>query len=981
MENSKWVSNAKLGATVASAAFAFYLYFKDDAVGSVRVDKSVTRASFHFPIIGSLYEMVKDIDSSLLKITDEVNSPNFDKAVVLSMPFAEPTIVVNDPESVEYITNTNFENYIKGSFTKSRMTDVLGNGIFNTDGHDWFIQRKLAARILTNRNFKINIETVFTDNIKIFINVLNDGVAKGENVDVHNLLHRYFMDSFGKIAYGIDLNSLSEGALNYVSSFDRCQNAMGDRFINPFWPITERFNPQLKKDVEIVRGFGNKVVEDRKLNGNNGSGSDLLSLFMDHRNEDGSALSSNELADHVINFILAGRDTTSQALSWTIYCLDQNPTVKAKLIEEIDAVLGDQIIPEYDQIKKMKYANAVFKETLRLYPSVPREGKIAVNADILPNGTKIPKGANLAFSPYAMGRSEKIWENASEYKPERWFDGKNPSNYAYVAFMCGPRICLGKNLAELQGVFTLVALYKNFGFSVIDPSSVQLKMSLTLPMKNGPLVVPSGMQDSWFQTAKACTVIAVAGGIFYWYYKDDAIGSIKVDQSIPRTSFHLPIVGSLFALIRDMDNSIDLISQELNSPDFDKAVVVSVPFSEPRIMIHDPASIEYITNTNFDNYVKGSFTHSRMADVLGRGIFNSDGVHWYMQRKLTAKIMTSRNFKLFIDTVFTDNIEILLAVLSSFACNGTPVDMHDMLLRYFMDSFGKIAYGVDIKSLVEPTPKYVAAFDRTQNTIGNRFINPLFRITDKFKSHLKEDIQMIRDFGNKVVSERKDKKGNSDLLSLFMDHRNEDGSELTTEELADHVISFILAGRDSTTQALCWTLYCLSNNSNVTKKLLQEIDEILGGQLLPTYEQIKQMKYANAVFKETLRLYPSVPREGKVAANDDTLPNGVKVPKGAIVTFYPYAMGRSDKLWEHANEYKPERWLNTKQPSQYKYTAFMCGPRSCLGKALAEIQGVFTLVSILKSFSVTIIDPSLVTKFMSLTLPMKNGLLCQLKKK
>ncbi|KAJ3316301.1 hypothetical protein HDV06_003868, partial [Boothiomyces sp. JEL0866] len=352
MSKNPWLENAKVCATIAGAAYALYWYYKDDAVGTIKVDKSIPRTSFHLPIIGSVYKLLRDIDGSLDLVSEETNSPNFDKAVVISVPFAEPTILVHDPESVEYVTNTNFENYIKGSFTKSRMTDVLGNGIFNTDGHDWFVQRKLAAKILTNKHFKNNIDTVFTDNINVFISVLSDCVEKRENADMHSLFHRYFMDSFGKIAYGIDLKSLSEGALSYVASFDRCQNAMGDRFINPFWPITERFNSQLKRDIEIVRGFGNRVVQDRKANGNN-NGNDLLSLFMDHRNEDGSALSSEELADHVINFILAGRDTTSQALSWTIYCLDQNPGVKAKLVEEIDQVLGEQSIPEYEQIKKM----------------------------------------------------------------------------------------------------------------------------------------------------------------------------------------------------------------------------------------------------------------------------------------------------------------------------------------------------------------------------------------------------------------------------------------------------------------------------------------------------------------------------------------------------------------------------------------------------------------------------------------------------
>ncbi|KAJ3322246.1 Protein kinase alk2, partial [Boothiomyces sp. JEL0866] len=374
MGPKNWIDKSRdayyIGAAVIGVASAVYWYYKDDAIGStVRVDKSVPRFKIHNPVFGGLLAMLKDVDESGNLISDEINDPGFDKAKVLTIPFAEPTIFVNDPESVEYITSTNFENYVKGDYTKPRMTDVLGNGIFNTDGHDWFTQRKLAAKILTNRNFKINIETVFTDNIKIFVGVLNQAVKNGDSVDMHSIFHRYFMDSFGKIAYGIDMGSLSNGIPNYVASFDRSQNTMGDRFINPFYRLSDLLNSNLKTDVKLIREFGRNVVEDRKKGLHTGNKSDLLSLFMEQRNEDGSELSTDELADHVINFILAGRDTTSQALSWTLFCLSKNPAAKSALVQEIDEILGDQLIPEYDQIKKMKYATAVFKETLRLYPS------------------------------------------------------------------------------------------------------------------------------------------------------------------------------------------------------------------------------------------------------------------------------------------------------------------------------------------------------------------------------------------------------------------------------------------------------------------------------------------------------------------------------------------------------------------------------------------------------------------------------------
>ncbi|RKO85708.1 cytochrome P450, partial [Blyttiomyces helicus] len=142
-----------------------------------------------------------------------------------------------------------------------------------------------------------------------------------------------------------------------------------------------------------------------------------------------------------------GRDTTAQALSWTFYMLAKNPAVEEKLVEEVMQTLGDALAPTYDQIKTMRYANAVFHETLRLYPSVPKESKQALADDVLPDGTLVDAGMVVVWIPYAMGRSRAIWgAHAHEYKPERWLGEKDlqPSSYEYPVFNAGPRICLGR---------------------------------------------------------------------------------------------------------------------------------------------------------------------------------------------------------------------------------------------------------------------------------------------------------------------------------------------------------------------------------------------------------------------------------------------------------------------------------------------------------------------------------------------------------
>lgn len=170
-----------------------------------------------------------------------------------------------------------------------------------------------------------------------------------------------------------------------------------------------------------------------------------------------------------------------------MFYLLTNPEKLTKFLNEIEATLGSADTPTYEQVKSMKYANAAFHEALRLSPVVPKNIKLCLSDDVLPDGTPIPKGALILFSTWCMGRDEKIWgPDASKFKPERWIEAeKQPTQFEYLVFNAGPRVCLGKTFAELQGVFTLVSLFRKFEFSMVDPESIVYGNSLTLPMRDG----------------------------------------------------------------------------------------------------------------------------------------------------------------------------------------------------------------------------------------------------------------------------------------------------------------------------------------------------------------------------------------------------------------------------------------------------------------------------------------------------------------
>jgi cytochrome P450 len=157
-------------------------------------------------------------------------------------------------------------------------------------------------------------------------------------------------------------------------------------------------------------------------------------------------------------------------------------------VEAAGAAAGLAALPSFEQVRRMTYAHAVLCETLRLHPSVPKQVKHAVAADVLPDGTHVPAGACVLYSSYVMGRSEAVWgADAEQFRPERWLaaeGGGAASSFCFLAFNAGPRICLGKGLAELEGVFALVGLLR-YRLQVVEGQEVTYVPTLTLPIKGG----------------------------------------------------------------------------------------------------------------------------------------------------------------------------------------------------------------------------------------------------------------------------------------------------------------------------------------------------------------------------------------------------------------------------------------------------------------------------------------------------------------
>ncbi|CDH48255.1 cytochrome p450 [Lichtheimia corymbifera JMRC:FSU:9682] len=488
------------GAAVAGVTALAAIYHDRAVFDEVRKDV-VTQPGW--PLVGNLPVLLQWKDKLHEFLLEGFTSLD-EQTLTMSALGIPRHIATVDPRNVEHLLKTNFENYIKGPEFHGAMNDLFGNGIFNANGEDWKYQRKTASLIFNVKNFRDQFTDVFVQEIDYMSETIWDKAAENhESVDFHDIMFKFTLDSFILLGFGVQLNALgSKGKVPFAAAFDEAQKNTFQRFVNPIWPITERIQKMLapwrdgmKDHLHVVDSFAREVTEKRREEMAAGEvKKDLLSRFMQARNANGEPLNNNELRDIVLNFVIAGRDTTAQALSWTFYMLMCHPRVEAKLLDEINTHITDDVMHDstalFEAIKNMKYAHAVFYEVLRQYPSVPLNQKYALNDDVWPDGTHIRKGDYILWSPWSQGRNEKVWgADAKQFRPERWItpegDLRRESQGQWPAFHAGPRTCLGQHLATLEALVAIVFLLKRYKFSLLPGQDITYQISLTLPMKDG----------------------------------------------------------------------------------------------------------------------------------------------------------------------------------------------------------------------------------------------------------------------------------------------------------------------------------------------------------------------------------------------------------------------------------------------------------------------------------------------------------------
>jgi cytochrome P450 len=329
---------------------------------------------------------------------------------------------------------------------------------------------------------------------------------------------------------------------------------------------------------------------------------------------------------------------------------------------------------------------------------------------------------------------------------------------------------------------------------------------------------------------------------------------------------------------------------------------------------------------------------------------------------------------------------------------------------------------------IDASSPFSKAFDHASSQIGLRFQNPLYRITELFTgASFRASLVEVKRFGKQIVTEARKRRAR-DAFESLVTNTHEEEAELKTQRadpdadghglgfgtlidslieslgdatiVADAALNFLSAGRDTTAQSLTWTLYALLRHPECLRRVRDEIDAVFpSSDTSPDIDlahlQPTSLPYTMATFYEALRLYPPVPFEIKETTQPVTLPDGTSLPPGAIVVWCIWALNRSTSTFgPDAPSFNPARWLEKDTGgggnvhftgagrSVGEFPVFNGGPRSCLGKKMAEVMACWVLVRLLAEWEFDEVNDGLHMdagtgerrSANSLTLPMEGGL-------
>jgi len=392
-------------------------------------------------------------------------------------------IVLRHPERIAHVLQRNHRRYEKSGRGYAAMREVFGNGLLTSEGDYWKKQRRVVQPAFQRKNVESFAKAIDDEALAMIERWRGQG-----QLNAYDEMTEATMRIVVKTLFGMELEA-DFGRLS--SAFAGLTLSLRDQIVHLRLPepVPTPRNLRKRGHVKVIREIVSRLIELRRRE----CGDDLLSMLIAATDpETGQGMTDAQLEDEVLTLFLAGHDTTANTLSWALYLLSRHPDVRRTMTEEVDRVVGDGPLT-LETVGELRYTKALLCEVLRLYPPawlIPRRAR----EDDHIGGYEIRAGDNIVAMPLVAHRHPRFWPNPEGFEPNRFIDGppSGDSRLAYFPFGAGPRLCVGKALAELEAMIVIARMAQHCRLDLIPGQRISPMPAITLKPST-----PLAMRVAW----------------------------------------------------------------------------------------------------------------------------------------------------------------------------------------------------------------------------------------------------------------------------------------------------------------------------------------------------------------------------------------------------------------------------------------------------------------------------------------------------
>ena len=390
-------------------------------------------------------------------------------------------IVTTNPAVIQHVLKTNAENYQKSEIQVKRMGHFLGKGLLTTHGEAWRTQRRLIQKGFDRKQLEV-LSSIMHDSLAESLQDFDRQVRVGP-VDIYPHLMKMTFEMVARSLFGARLKDedidLVSHTISTVQEFIVRQTLQP--YLNPWFAASG----ELRRHEDMRARADCILLEYIRTRRHQAPGHDLLQILMDARYSDGEGMSDELVLSESMQLLVAGHETSSNALSWLLYLLSSRPDCRERVRQEFNSVLGDAPL-SFGDVPKFEFATQVILEALRLYPPFWMVDRMAV-ADDRVGDLAIPRGSTVIVFVYGAHHAQRYWPSPESFDPERFTKAneKLHTAFTHLPFGAGPRGCIGGNYAMLQILMILSDPLRRYDFQLTPGQTIEPRPMVILRPKHG----------------------------------------------------------------------------------------------------------------------------------------------------------------------------------------------------------------------------------------------------------------------------------------------------------------------------------------------------------------------------------------------------------------------------------------------------------------------------------------------------------------